>query len=195
MGFGIALMRLAAFGTDPYSCMNIGIGVKTALGFGTWQLILNGLLMVLVFFTDRRKIGFGTLFNMLGVGYLADFFLRFFRLIPGLSLWPVRILALPAGIIPLCFGASLYMEAALGLSPYDAVGVIISEKLGKPGWFRWIRIITDLCCVFIGFISGSAVGIGTVICAFFTGPLMVFFRRLWRTAVHNAAVSRSRGGK
>ncbi|MDR2103486.1 MAG: hypothetical protein LBP42_05215 [Treponema sp.] len=182
MGLGIALMRLAAFGTDPYSCMNIGIGTKTALGFGTWQLILNGLLMALIFLTDRPKIGFGTFFNMFGVGYPADFFLRLFTFIPGVSLWYVRVIFLPAGIGLLCSGASLYMEASLGLSPYDAVGVIISEKLGKPGWFRWIRILTDLCCVSVGFITGSVVGLGTVICAFFTGPLMVLFRRLWRTA-------------
>ena len=77
------------------------------------------------------------------------------------------------------------MTADLGVSTYDAVALIIS-KTWKKGQFQYVRIITDLICVITGAILFLAagnpfakiptiVGIGTLITAFFMGPLIEFF--------------------
>jgi len=66
----------------------------------------------------------------------------------------------------------------MGLSPYDAVGIIIAEKMKRENWFRWIRIVTDALCVVGGILTKSDVGIGTLISVLLGGPLIAFFRKL-----------------
>jgi len=66
----------------------------------------------------------------------------------------------------------------MGLAPYDAVGIIISEKINRQNWFRWIRIGTDALCVIGGIITKSDVGIGTLISVLLGGPLIALFRKL-----------------
>ena len=66
-----------------------------------------------------------------------------------------------------------------------AVARCIYWRIGK---FKYVRIITDVICVILGvilyFLSGASVsgigaviGAGTVITAFFMGPLLDFFAR------------------
>ena len=59
---------------------------------------------------------------------------------------------------------------------YDAVALTISEKKKRIP-FHWCRIACDLICVLIGFHFGAAVGLGTIVTAFFMGPLIDLFRR------------------
>ena len=77
------------------------------------------------------------------------------------------------------------MTAKLGVSTYDAVAIVLSGKW-KWGQFKYVRICCDLVCVLLGvtffLLSGGSVaqiptiaGIGTVITAFFMGPLIQFF--------------------
>ena len=73
IGICVAAYRMSGFGVDPFTCMNLGISKFIHMQFGTWQLIVNIILLVLVFFTVRHCIGLGTLVNMVCVGYIADF--------------------------------------------------------------------------------------------------------------------------
>ncbi|MBP3278244.1 MAG: hypothetical protein J6M44_04720 [Butyrivibrio sp.] len=77
------------------------------------------------------------------------------------------------------------MTADLGVSTYDAIAIVISGKW-KIGKFKYVRICTDLVCVIAGCLlfvaAGNAIaniptiaGIGTIITAFFMGPLIEFF--------------------
>ena len=66
----------------------------------------------------------------------------------------------------------------MGLSPYDAVGIIIAEKIKRQHWFKWIRIGTDALCVIGGIITRSDVGIGTLVSVLLGGPFIALFRKL-----------------
>ena len=88
------------------------------------------------------------------------------------------------GVI-ICFGSAFYMTADLGVSTYDAVALIICNTW-KKGKFQYVRIITDIVCVILGvalfLLAGGKLaqiptiaGIGTIITAFFMGPLIEFF--------------------
>ena len=77
------------------------------------------------------------------------------------------------------------MTADMGVSTYDAVAIVMSAKW-KWGKFKYIRICTDLVCVLLGcllfVLAGNELGkiptiagIGTIITAFFMGPLIDFF--------------------
>jgi uncharacterized membrane protein YczE len=159
--------------------MNTGIARKLGMSFGSWQLIFNAVLLAGVIISDRKRIGFGTVYNMVATGYTSDFFLQALNLakFPDESLLAIRIASLIFGIAILYFGAALYIEANMGVSPYDALAIIVADKTHRSTWFRWYRIGTDVLCVMGGVLTQSDVGIGTLITACFAGPLMAFFRK------------------
>ena len=57
IGMCVASYRISGFGVDAFSCMNLGISGFLKISFGTWQLILNAALLVIVWFTVRNCIG------------------------------------------------------------------------------------------------------------------------------------------
>lgn len=171
MGFSIALFVYASFGTDPYTCMNLGLSGKLGIPFGLWQLLANCAILVVTFFTARRLIGLGTIVNMAGVGFLIDFFRGIFsRILPGSPSLLFRAAAMLVAVVSLSFTAALYMYPRLGVSPYDSIAYILTERT-RLG-FRWCRILCDVTAVAIGFLCGSVVGVGTLVTAFFMGPLI-----------------------
>ena len=121
----------------------------------------------------------------------------------GIVLW-ARIICIVIGIVVICIGSAFYMTADLGVSTYDAVALIISNTW-KKGKFFYVRIITDVICVIIGvgllilalynndglslsnrehaLTIGKEIfaiaGIGTIITAFFMGPLIEVFNTIW----------------
>ena len=76
IGMCVASYRISGFGVDAFSCMNLGVSGFLGMTFGTWQLIVNGVLLVVVWFTVRSCIRLGTIVNMVCVGYTADFLCR-----------------------------------------------------------------------------------------------------------------------
>ena len=85
----------------------------------------------------------------------------------------MKVTFLIVGILGGCLGCSVYMTPELGSAPYDTLGIQIHEKSKIP--FKVCRIATDIICVIISLIFGGNVGIGTVIMAFGTGPVVQFF--------------------
>jgi uncharacterized membrane protein YczE len=139
-------------------------------------------MLALDWFLDRHYIGIATFINLFLTGYIVDFSQKTLAGLcpePGL---PLRLVFLAVGVVLMCFAASLYMTADLGVSVYDAIPIIISNRTGWP--FKFMRISTDLICVAIGTlcvlagaVGAPLPGIGTIITAFFMGPLVDFFNR------------------
>jgi len=182
IGIGIGFMRYANFGIDPFMCfingLHLAIFSKFGFIFGTTCVIANALLVLIVIFSDRSKIGLGTIAAIVFTGYVSDlaFFLCKLILIEGIPLFVLRIGMLIFGILIIAIGSGMYFNTNIGVSPYDAIGLIITKKIGNQNLYRWIRIGTDLICVSLGFLMGNIPGVGTIIMAFFTGPLFAFFR-------------------
>ncbi|MDO4339185.1 MAG: hypothetical protein Q4C91_14060, partial [Eubacteriales bacterium] len=86
-----------------------------------------------------------------------------------------RFVLLLLAVVMMCFSASLYFTADLGVSAYDAWALVLAEH--KVASFRVCRIGTDLICVLAGVLMGAFPGIGTVITAFGMGPLIDFFNK------------------
>lgn len=181
----VAIFKMAAFGVDPFQSFMSGISRLISISFGTLYVIVNAVLLTFSLIADRHYIGIATFINLFLLGYVTEYSYKLLRwLIPEPNM-PLRIVFLIVGIVIICIGASLYITADLGVSTYDAVALIIANtwKIGK---FKFIRIITDLCCVILGsvmFLAGGGhireiptiAGIGTIITAFFMGPLIEFF--------------------
>ncbi len=181
LGLGISLLRLAGFGTDPYTCMNLGVSSKLGMSYGTYQMIFNIVLFIPVFILDRKSFGVGALVNMLVLGYFVEFFMFAFGAV-GITIEGlagnllIQIPILTLGVFVVCFGVALYMFCDLGSAPYDRLGVIIENYSHGKIKFKWARVCLDIFSTVVGFLTGSVIGIGTVIIAFFTGPIVSFFR-------------------
>ena len=74
----------------------------------------------------------------------------------------------------LSIGISIVIKSNAGTGPNDLIAIILTDKLQKFQ-FRWVRMTCDLFFVILGYILGGTVGVGTVIAAFLTGPLVQFW--------------------
>ncbi len=185
IGICVGAYRLSAFGVDAFTCMNLGISGFIHMSFGTWQLIMNAGILVLVFFTVRHCIGAGTIVNMVGVGYMADFICWLFQDVMKIEMvLPLRIAALFIGCLFAGLGVSFYMVAEMGIAPYDSVALIIEKWTRGKIPFQYARVVSDVTVVIVGVVfcllSGGElrliIGIGTICNALFNGPLIQFCR-------------------
>ena len=185
IGICVGAFRLSAFGLDAFTCMNLGISGFLRMSFGTWQLIMNAAILALVFFTARRCIGAGTIVNMVGVGYMADFICWLFQEVWEVNMTlPLRVLALVTGSLFAGIGVAFYMAAEMGIAPYDSVALIIEKGTNGKIKFQYARVLSDITVVIVGvafcLLSGGdlrlIIGIGTVCNALFNGPLIQFFK-------------------
>ncbi len=184
-GVCVGFMKLAAFGVDPFQALMAGLDSVVPIEFGTLYVIVNAVMLLFSLAADRHNIGLATFINLFLLGYVVDFTQAvLYSLFPAPGM-PVRLFSLVFGIVALCVAASLYMTADLGISTYDAVAVVMANKW-KWGKFKYVRICTDLVCVSVGGLliylaTGSvaellaSIGVGTIMTAFFMGPLIAFF--------------------
>lgn len=175
MGACVAVFKTVGFGTDPCSTFTLGVSAHTGVSFGTCQMLFNLIMFVPVLRYDLSRVGIGTVGNMVGVGYIADFCMaRIQPLVPagGLSL-AARAALFAVSMAAFLAAAAFYMVVDLGVAPYDAVPQLIAARLGR--WsYRRVRMAWDLSVLSAGFLLGSTVGLTTVITGFFLGPVIVF---------------------
>lgn len=199
MGLGISLFSVSGFGVDPFTSMNMNIASTLGVGFGTYQLIVNTLILIFVIIVAHRGlVGVGTVFNMVGCGYACEFFEGLIK--PAVAdnySFAVRIPLLIVGIITLCFACSLFFTANIGVGAYDALGFMLSRSTKLD--YKWVRVITDIAVILIGlvfsgginsilkgdFSSIKNIGIGTIITAFCMGPLINVFNKHVSSKIFN----------
>ena len=152
-GLSVGLFSYSSMGLDPFQVFAHGTWSLFPLGYGTYYMILNA----------------KGLISLLGPAQEASLL--------------IRSISLLLGVVIMCFSAALYFTADMGVSTYDAIAITLDERKAirfgsrPPVPFKYIRIATDLICVTIGGLLGAAIGVGTIISAFFMGPLISFFRK------------------
>ena len=181
----VGIFKIAALGVDPFQSFMAGLDALVPIKFGTLYVITNAVLLLFALIFDRHYIGIATFINLFLLGYITQFT---FELLQKVIVNPsiiVRIICLVVGVVIICFGSAFYMTADLGVSTYDAIALIICNTW-KKGKFQYVRIITDIICVLLGvglfLLAGGSIGmiptiagVGTIITAFFMGPLIEFF--------------------
>ena len=181
----VGIFKIAALGVDPFQSFMAGLDALVPIGFGTLYMIANAVLLLFALIFDRHYIGIATFINLFLLGYITQFTYEWLQTVIVEPSIIVRVICLVIGVVVICFGSAFYMTADLGVSTYDAVALIICNTW-KRGKFQYVRIISDLVCVLVGvilfLISGGSfkaiptiAGIGTIITAFFMGPLIEFF--------------------
>lgn len=176
MGITLSVLNIINQGMDPCTYMNVSISDKIGWSLGNWQLLFNVLMFIPVILWGRKHIGIGTLFNMVLVGYTVDFCMWIWEqagFVACLELLPVKIAVMLAAVAVFVFAAAIYMSTELGTAPYDALPMMISEKIKKVP-FKVIRFIWDAATVVIGFAFSGRVGIVTILMMLFLGQTVAF---------------------
>lgn len=181
----VGIFKIAALGVDPFQSLMSGLDQLIPISFGTLYVIVNLLLLIFSLVVDRHNIGIATFINLFLLGYITQYTYEFLQAVISNPSMLVRFVCLLVGILVICFGSAFYMTADLGVSTYDAIAIVMAYRW-KWGKFQYVRICTDLVCVVAGillYLLGGGklaaiptiVGIGTIVTAFFMGPLIEFF--------------------
>ena len=191
IGLGCGVVVEMAVGCDTCACFNRSIYYILydnlgAFPYGHLNLGINVVIFLFMLKIKPKLIGYGTLFNMVAVGYIVDFVHYLFTVFGasgGELNYAVRILCVFLAMPVIAFGDALYFEADLGISPYDAVAFMIEKVLKYRYSYRAVRTASDIGFLVSGFLLGFVTGrqwelanVGSVILALFTGTVIEWWR-------------------
>ncbi len=161
----------ANIGLAPWECFQTGIMYKTGFMYGN-IVVSVGIIVIILDLLLKEKIGVGTICNAMFIGKFIDFF-NYIDLIPKLENFALGVLLLFAGQVVLSVGTCLYIKEGMGAGPRDSFMVAMGRRLnGFPiGAVRWIIEIT---VIFLGYIMGAKVGLGTLISVFGMSTIMEY---------------------
>jgi uncharacterized membrane protein YczE len=165
-GLGESILVISQNGVTPWTVLAEGVAKKVNIGIGLSTFLIS--CIVLVFWLPLKlKPGLGTIMNIFIIAltmggtipflyFLNDFFNPIF-----LSFF---------GTFLVGFGSGIYLIANLGPGTRDGLMTGISKNYNKP--ISLIRFSIEFLVVFLGWILGGTLGIGTIIFAIFIGPFV-----------------------
>lgn len=112
--------------------------------------------------------GLGTVLNMF-FGLFVDMVSET-KLIPMPGNFTNRFIMLMIAMIMYCTGIYLYLSCRLGAGPKDGLMLGFSKKFKLT--ISHTRIIIESFVLIVGFFLGGPLGIGTVVLAILTGPIL-----------------------
>lgn len=175
IGVGVAFIKSAAFGIDPFNGGCMALAGALGVPYTLFTLCLNTVLFIALLFWGRRYMNIGTFINWFLLCYVVDFFMPIFAKTVGFpaALLP-RLAILIGGVLTISFGLALYQCADLGVSPYDALPLYLHDHFPKIKYF-WLRVLLDSVMVLIMLLCKAQTGLGTVVLMFGLGPFVQFF--------------------
>ncbi len=177
-GLSIGILRYANLGTDPYTILVSGLAGLLGSVYSQFYVIMTAALLLVTFFLDKHYIGLATILNLFIIGKVSQTVLELLSLAGTPAVFGYRLIILIFGLLLMGLFSSMYYNADLGVSGYDAMALISSDKL--PFSFKSCRITTDVTCIMIGLICGEMIGIGTLVLAFGFGPITSMFNSFYK---------------
>jgi uncharacterized membrane protein YczE len=165
---GISSIYESKLGLSPWDVLNQGVAKHTPLSFGTANIAIALLILVVARRLDVRP-RVGTIANALLVGTFVDLLLRVHRIDAlGHDMLAVRIVLLVAGIFIIGFGTALYLGADMGAGPRDSLMLGLTRRVRSR--IGVVRTGLEIVATGAGFALGGTVGIGTLAFALGIGP-------------------------
>ena len=164
---GITMMLQANIGLEPWSVLQNGMSIFFGMTYGTAAMIV-GATVIAVAILMGESFGIGTLANIFFAPFCIDVLLWLDWIPQMTTLWG-GLLMLVGGMELLAIGTWMYMKSALGSGPRDALMVVLARKTKFSVGI--CRISVELLAIFVGWLLGGQVGIGTVITGVGVGTL------------------------
>ncbi|MBR4331289.1 MAG: hypothetical protein IKP72_01280 [Clostridia bacterium] len=168
-GFGVYLTIQANIGAGPWDVLNLGLSKSLGILYGNASIAVS-LSILVIDFLLKEPIGVAMFIDAVVVGKAVDFF-NWVHAVPACgSLWtgiPVMLI----GLFILAYTQYTYMIASLGCGPRDTLLVGLAKR-AKRTPIGAVSIALLSTATLIGWLLGGPVGVGTLICAFGSGPVM-----------------------
>jgi len=187
IGFGCGLLVLADLGIDPYNAFIRGLNNISPFSYGLTSILTAAFLLIFILIMNKKYIGIGTFFNLLFSGYIIQFTLV---VAPenALNANPyIKIIILLFGLMLISLGSSFFYTAGIGVSSYDAIALIITDRSKTS--FRICRIATDGICTLTAFLLEAKIGITTVITVVSLGPAIDWLNKNLSIKILNGQTS------
>ena len=168
-GFGVYLTIQANIGAGPWDVLNLGLSKTLGILYGSASIAVSYAILG-VDIALKEPIGVAMFIDALVVGKAVDFFNKIQAVKKCDSLMS-GILVMLLGLIIMAYTQYTYMSASLGCGPRDTLLVALAKR-AKRIPIGAVSIALLGTATLIGWILGGPVGIGTIICAFATGPIM-----------------------
>ncbi len=168
-GFGIYLTIQANIGAGPWDVLSLGLSRTLGILYGNASIAVS-LTILLIDVLLKEPIGIAMFIDALVVGKSVDFF-NWTGMVKPCSSMPVSVIVMFAGLVIIAYTQYTYMTASLGCGPRDTLLVALSKRMKRIP-IGLISIMLLGTATFTGWLLGGPVGLGTIICAFGSGPVM-----------------------
>lgn len=167
---GIRLIVVSGLGADAISTLVLGILQHVPLKFGTISMLFNGIILVMIFFYDRKMIGIGSIINSFGIGFCLNLldWMGILHTIPD----GTNYLAIITGSIVFGIGTGIYLLADSGSGAYESLMILLKRVLRSS--VKVARIVLDAAFFLTGFLLGGHIGLGTLLVLLLMGPSLEF---------------------
>ena len=181
-GFGVYLTIQANLGAAPWDVLNLGLSRSLGILYGTASIAVS-LTILGIDILLKEPIGIAMFIDAIVVGKAVDFF-NWLHVVPACRTLYTGIPVMVIGLFILAYTQYTYMIASLGCGPRDTLLVGLAKRVKRiPIGLVSIALLST--ATLIGWKLGGPVGIGTVICAVGTGPVMqLAFRTVRFDATH-----------
>lgn len=175
-GFGDAMIISSGLGNAPWSVLAQGLSIRlgTSIGIAT---ILVGTLVLILWIPLKRRIGLGTILNILVISFFIDVGMHLLPDPEG-ELLELSFVLLGTALIGL--GSSLYLTCGLGPGPRDGLMTGLHERTGVR--VGRVRLTLELIVLVVGALLGGSWGVGTALFALLIGQSIA----LWLGVVSRA---------
>ncbi len=170
-GLGVYLTIQANIGAGPWDVLNLGLSKTFGILYGTASVAVSCAILG-VDIALKEPIGIAMFIDAFTVGKSVDLFNRI-NLVPKCDSVFTGVPVMLIGLVIMAYTQYTYMSASLGCGPRDTLLVALAKRI-KNIPIGAICITMLSIATLIGWLLGGPVGIGTLICAFATGPIMQF---------------------
>ena len=168
-GFGVYLTIQANIGAGPWDVLNLGLAKSLGILYGTASVAISYAILG-IDIALKEPIGIAMFIDAFVVGKSVDFFNRI-DLVPKCNGLIPGVFVMLLGLVIMAYTQFTYMSASLGCGPRDTLLVALAKRAKKIP-IGAVSITLLSLATFIGWLLGGPVGVGTLICAFATGPIM-----------------------
>jgi uncharacterized membrane protein YczE len=173
-GLSIDMMVQADLGLSSWDVLHMALTHHLPISLGQASIGI-AFIVVVVDVILGEPLGWGTILNMIFIGVWIDALKPF---VPGVpSIFWAQLAYLLLGTLVMGFGTAIYIGVDAGAGPRDSLMLALT-RIGKTS-LRWSRTLLETTVVFIGWLLGGPLWLGTVISAVTIGPAVQFaFRTL-----------------
>ena len=183
LGIAAAFNMKTSLGADPITVFYEGLSSCLNCDIGLTINILNFFLIITVFWLNRKYINVGTIIYLITLGPFVNFGIYVYNLCGFSDLFVVRLIVSLIGCVFAFFGISLFIVANIGIDPWTALAIIVSEKINRK--FDIVKVIMDVLTLLVGILMGGTFGIITIFCALLGGPAIQKISKILDNMVKN----------